>query len=535
MRLFSKHLNRFTAFATLLAALSTAHILLRTSTHGAAIGPDSVSYISTAANLVDGYGLQDFRGTGLFAWPPLFPMLVAAVQVAGLEPLEAGRVLNATAYGLTILVSVLWAGRVLGSSLLAYGTAAVLATSYPLSHNASYLQSEPVFILFTLLALLTLEKCRRPGAGRHVLALAAVFSSLAALTRYAALPLVLTGVLLLLFRPPDSPQRTAPGPARSASLATRVKRAGIYGTASLLPLAFWTARNWILFGDWKRTGPSSNDHAWHDMLGQLAQAPIQALAPQGPPEWAAYLPWAAAAMVAAAVAWTRTSDSVAAVVAGGGPALPFAMFGGLYVLFLLAAVPVFSGEGMDQRFLAVAFVPFVLAGACVLDRFVRTMPEGRPWIHGATLVAALAAGLAVVALAIRDNATVTMKSLEEGFHARTYNTAYWRELEAIRFLKENPTINAVHANRFGALHATLALQAGANVRGRYLTLPKRRADLEAMADASETGFEVVWLRFDGDAGYDYDDGTLASMTGVTVLADFPDGAVFRVRGRRENR
>ena len=539
MRIFSKQPNRFTAFAILLAASSTAHILLRTSTHGAAIGPDAVSYVSTAANLIDGHGLQDFRGTGLFAWPPLFPALVAAVQVVGLGPLEAGRLLNATAYGLIILVSALWAGRTLESSLLAYGVAVFLATSIPLSHHASYIQSEPTFILFVLLALVKLEECRRPGARRRTLALAAVFSGLAVLTRYAGAPLILTGVLLLLLRPTPSRSHAVPAQPRTAiSLASRVKRAGAYGAASLLPLALWTARNRLLFGDWKRTAASLSNYSWRDLLDQLVQAPRQALGSEGLPEWVAYLPWTVGAALACAGVWvhvraTRSMESTTA--AGIGPAFPFAAFGGLYLLFLLAAVSRFSGEGMDQRFLVVAYIPFLLAGVCTLDRFLCLAHGGRLWIRRAILAPAVAIGVGGAVVEIRGNATITMKSLEEGFHARTYNTAYWHELETIRFLKANPTANGVYANRFGALHAVLALQAGANVRGKYLTLPRRRADLTAMADSSETGFDVAWLRFDGDAGYDYDDRTLASMPGVTLLADLSDGAVFRFRGRRELR
>ncbi len=533
MRLRIARPSGFTALAFLLAASSAAHVLLRTSTYGAAIGPDAVSYMSAAANLIDGHGLQDFRGTSLFAWPPLFPLSVAAVGAWGVGPLEAGRLLNATAYGLTILVSVLWLGRTLGSSWLAAGVAVMLATFYPLSHEASFLQSEPTFILFTLLALLKLEECQRPGAGRRALALAAAFSSMAALTRFAGVALVLTGVLLLLLRPAAS--RSSPAP----SMRALTGRAAVYGAASILPLAVWSARNWMLFGDWKLTGSHSRAYSLGELLGQLLQAPARAVTFGELPDWAAYLLLAGVAMVVCVAAWTcvrTTRRSESAALAGIRPALPFAAFGALYIVFLLCTVSRFAGQDMNHRFLLVAYVPCLLAGACLLDDVLRLDAGGRlSWVRRTTAALAVAGCVFSVVLAVRHGARVTMKSLDVGFHARTYNSAYWQESETIRFLKANPAAHEVRANRFGVLHAVLALQTGADVRGKYPTLPRRQADLAALADVSDTGFDIVWLRFDGEDGFDYDNRTLASMPGLTLVADLADGVVFRAHGRSGSR
>ena len=91
-----------------LAALGTAYVLVQTATYGAAVDSASVTYMSLAANLAAGEGWQDFRGYRLLPWPPLFPVPLAALGPAGIEPADAGRLLNASAFGLIILASGFW-------------------------------------------------------------------------------------------------------------------------------------------------------------------------------------------------------------------------------------------------------------------------------------------------------------------------------------------------------------------------------------------------------------------------------------------
>ena len=191
-------LDRSTLFVIVMAVLGAAHVLVRTSTYGAALTGDAVSYLSSAENLMAGKGLQDFRGVGLLQWPPLFPLILAAVGLAGIEPLDAARLVNVTACGLIILVSGLWLRRSLRSPLLAMGAVLALSTSYPLGYFSSFIITEAIFVLFTLLALMQMETfSSRTVRWRH-LVLAALFTALAALTRYAGIAVIVTGIFMLL-------------------------------------------------------------------------------------------------------------------------------------------------------------------------------------------------------------------------------------------------------------------------------------------------------------------------------------------------
>ena len=481
------------------------------------MGGDAVSYMSTAANLVDGHGLQDFRGARLFAWPPLFPVLTAAVGALGIDPLAAGRILNAAALGFVVLVSGFWLRRTVSSAAVAAAAATAVATSYPLAFHASHLNSELTFILLVLLALVALGRCLRHGESRWALVAAIFCSMLAVMTRYAGVALVLSGALVLLGQARLRPRE-------------RLVRALVYAVASLLPLGAWTARNWLSFGQWKRSGPNLGDYAPVDLLAQLFQAPARAILPWDAPGWAAWIPWAAVSLlvlacVRAAVLKSRRGEGFS----DAAPAWPFGAFAVVYVLFLLFTVSRFSDLGLDQRFLLVAYVPFVLCGTCLFDRFLLAETRSRSARVGRVLegLVVLVCVLGIV-LGIRDNFRTTREALREGFYGRSYNVASWDESETVQFLKVHPVDTRVYANRFGLLHAVLALKQGENVRGMYPTLPTSEDALNELTGR----FDVVWFKQDSEEGYEYDHRTVAEMPGAEVLADLRDGVVIRVSGPR---
>ena len=83
-------------------------IVVLVATHrygGAGIDPDSVDYIACARNLLSGIGLLDHEGLPFTKWPPLFPLLLAALGAVGVDPLQGGRLLNAAAFGLSVFVT----------------------------------------------------------------------------------------------------------------------------------------------------------------------------------------------------------------------------------------------------------------------------------------------------------------------------------------------------------------------------------------------------------------------------------------------
>ena len=130
------------ALIVLVAALGTAHILVRTSTYGAALNDDAFNYLGAAENLVAGEGLLSLGGGQMVLYAPFFSIAMAFLNLFGLEPVDGGRFLNAAAFGLLILAAGLWLSRRLKTPALALGAAVAVMVALPLTHSASTLLIE---------------------------------------------------------------------------------------------------------------------------------------------------------------------------------------------------------------------------------------------------------------------------------------------------------------------------------------------------------------------------------------------------------
>lgn len=530
-RLSRLHPDRITWILIALAVLGAMHILIRTSTYGAVLGADGVGYVSIAENLIAGEGLQDFRGVKLLQWPPFFPLLLAAFGLVGIEPLQAGRLVNAAAFGLIILLSGLYLRRTLRSPLFAVGTALVVMTSVPFTHFASHLMTETVFCLFTLLALMQLDAFLNRKPNRSLLAWAAIFTALASITRYAGIAVIMTGALLLLLHP----QR---------SLIVRLKDVVVYGVISSMPVVAVFARNWALFGTPDRERPHRNEQSLSDSLIQISQIFERALFPAHWPNWYTYLPWtvglAAILAVVALCIRAMTGDPAKLRISFRlGSALPFGAFVLVYLVFMMAVLPWFSGSGFLPRFLLPLYVPMVLLAAFLLDKSLCIRTEG--WmlaVKWSSASVALIGCLAYVGLSVARDLRLTADALESGYFGNAYNMPYWEESETIKSLGAIPKGARVYCNRYGLLHAMLALKTRTPVRGQYPALPASLNKVNDLIRSIEEGTDeayIVWLKFDGGPGYDFDDSDLRLLQGVAVMGDLSDGVIFRVgSGRREN-
>ena len=515
-----------TLFVIVMAILGAAHVLVRTSTYGAGIGADSVSYLSTAENLIAGEGLQDFRGAGLLPWPPLFPLLLAAIGLVGIEPLDAGRLVNVASCGLIILVSGLWLRRSLKSPFLAIGAVLALATSYPLGYFSSFILTDAIFVLFTLLALMRMESFSNRKVRWKPLALAALFTALAALTRYAGIAVVVTGVLVLLLY-------------AGGTLAERLNRAAVYGAISAAPVGTVFARNYLLFGDYDRDATRIGQ----PLLTSLEQAAVlfhEAVMPANVSGWVgtSFL-WSFVLAVSAGVAFTCTRRSAreralrhrrtpGASSTSRESARPLAVFSLVYLTFILLVVSwVGNPSGIAMRFLLPLYVSLFLLGAWLFDRLCHIGAHG--WRGVAKWTAAsliLIVCLGHFGLWARKSLDLTTESLEVGFVGDTFNTVRWDQSETIAYLRANPVDGRVYCNNFGLLHSLLALETGTNVRGQYPTLPEK---IKQLADI-EDGAYVVWIRHSSSSAYDFDDTNLRALPGLETVAELSDGVIFRTAG-----
>ena len=504
----------FALLIAVLAGLGTAHILVRTATYGIVATRDSVYFLSTALNFLAGEGWRDFTGGPMVTWPPLFPLLLAAGGWIGIGLLEAGRWINAIAFGLTILVAGCWLASNLQSRGLVLAATAAIAASVPLSELASSFMTDPLFVLLTLLALIQLAAFLHQG-GQTPLLLGAVFTALAALTRYPGVVLIGVGVLLLVRRTPP--------------LVIRLKDAIAFGAVSSLPLAGVLTHNWAISGTLTGRGRKSGQ-SLSDGLSQVVGVFQAWVIPPDALDGFSYLLWTAAGLVGAAGLvvvglnlrlWPRS------LLLRVGPALPFGVFAVAYLGFLIAAVPFTVGQKINSRYLLPVYVPLLLVAVLLLDRFLSIEMAGRMAVAKWGLVAlVLLAALAHTGFSAHRNLRITTKALEVGARVGdwTYNTSYWASSETMNYIRTHLREGRIYSN--GAYLAWFWDRNAAP--GKHQQLPALRYKLRPHIMRQTDGGDVyiVWLR--NIQMVDYDERYLRGLPDVEPVAELADGVVFRM-------
>ena len=510
----------FALLIVVLAGLGTAHILVRTATYGAAVIYDSSFLLSTALNFLAGEGWRYFMGYPMVSWPPLFPLLLAASGWVGIDPLEAGRLLNAAAFGLTILAAGCWLRSNLRSRGLALAATAIITASLPLSDIASYFLTDALFLLFTLLALIQLAAFFNRG-GRTPLLLGAVFTALTALTRYPGVILIGIGVLLLVWR-------TRP-------LAARLKDAVVFGAVSSLPLAGVLTYNWAISGSLtgyrKESGQSLSD-----VLSRVADVCRAWVIPPNAPDGFDYLLWTAAGLVVAAGAVVVGSglglglggkDRPASPLCGLGPIIPFGGFAAAYLLFIVAIVPLVIQSQIPARYLLPVYVPLLLVAVFLLDRFLSIEAAG--WMVAAQygLASLVLLGLlAHIGFSTHRNLHITRQAWRDGFLSWTSNGSHWESSETLNYTKTNFS----NDDRIYSNHSALAwFWDRTAAPGKYRSLPTeihRMTSYILEATDDDTPY-IVWLRGKKSI-YDFDHSDIRLLPGVEPVAELADGVVFRV-------
>ena len=513
--------RRLSVLIALIALLGAAHILVRTSTYGAMLGNDAFNYLSAAKSLVVGEGLLSPGGGRIAVFAPFFPMAMAFLSLFGIEPLDGGRFLNATAFGLLILVSGLWLSRRLESPPIALGVAVAVMASLPLAHAASTLLSEPLFVLFTLLALMPLESFLNRRSGTPALALSAVFAALAALTRYMGTALIISSVLTLLVR-------------RNVPIGERLKHALAFGTISSLPLAAAMVRNQLVSGTLTGDRSFATGQSLFDSLGQIVEVFHQWAGPLSPIHWQLqHSPWLIAGLLLLAALLLVTSRP-------GRASSVFWIFALMYLAIIAAVAPFTAGQGIDSRYLAPVYVPLLFVAAFWLDGLLGSKPSGRmSAVRWALVALALIGGAWHISISVQQNLRLTAEALESGYIDKSFNTTYWEDSELVEYVRANPVSGQY---RYYS-NSPNVLRWNAGVPGTLVTwVPVPRRNLQNINDCQrwferailksrrygEPEEHVVWV---GQGERNQIVCGLLQMESPLPLepvAELADGAIFRV-------
>src|SRR5437773_2180848 len=229
------------AFRTLVGALALlgSCVLLVSTRWGIGGYPDSLVYVGVARSILDGSGVRFFNDMGQFApvtqYPPLYPSMMAAFGIMGLDPLLGSRWISVFLFaGNAILVAYILYRTTLSPGASLIGSFFALS-SFPMVYIHSMALSEPMFIFLVFLGFSFLGLYLQ-GLSPSMIYLSALTIGLSCLTRYVGIAFLLTGTVAIFC-------------LSGREWKKRLADASNFFILASLPLVIWVCRNLWLAGN----------------------------------------------------------------------------------------------------------------------------------------------------------------------------------------------------------------------------------------------------------------------------------------------
>lgn len=339
-------------------------LLLSSSPHGIHATNDSFVYLGAASSLAEGEGWTypfGDPGSPVTLFPPLPSAVLAIPAALDLDPLGWALWLNAVSLGALLFV-VGWI--VLRASGGSWGAAAVAmalsALGVPTLFAYAHLWSEPFFYPFEVGALAAIA-VHLETRDRRAIVVSGILTSLALLTRYAAVSVLASGVLLVLAWP-------------GREIGARLRAVALYVAVGLPLSVVWSVRNLLQTGT-----VAGRSEVIESLSGaELRQGGSRVASwflrePLPGPLWLGLLLLVSVAAMAIAAGWTLFRGSRGS---GRGvglqrtrlhPALAaFGLFAILHLLVVLGA-NVLSDRSppLNHRILGPMYVAMVVAGVLI--------------------------------------------------------------------------------------------------------------------------------------------------------------------------
>jgi hypothetical protein len=499
----------------LLAGIGFVFIWAVTNRRGAGLSPDSVRYIASARNIMQGRGVVSYDDTAMVVQPPLYPALLALIgKITGADPLSFAHILSALLFGLIIYLS----GQLLFKHLSPYYEFALAVTftllfTIPLFDIAVTASSEPLFICFVILGVrfaeLHLERNER--SSRTMLA---VVAALASLTRYIGVTLILWGALIVVF-------------SRRNSLRYAVPRLALFLCIATLPLCLWLIRNYRVSGT--LFGPRApSGYTIYENLAFTFNTIIN---------W--YIPWKVASLlptILVAIApiallvfinqrkggWHRLADATREHIA----VISFVV---IYVSFLIAASTTTAYDRIGDRLLSPVFVFVTLLLAVLIQGSVSPRRD----ISTATTTFILLAASAVWLVHPMGGTTRAAQSaIENGIG---YNSRAWSESDTIQHLVQDraSTSNcALYSNAPDAVYILAGRLTKSSPAEKLYNSSEKIASQSELKGAwpEESNACLVWFH-SVNRTHLFTLDELRAIADLETIARFDDGTIYSVTKR----
>jgi hypothetical protein len=335
-----------------LAVVATIAALVATR-NGPDLGPDGVTYVSAARNLVDGNGFSDFTGEALTNFPPGYPALLAVGELVSIDAVSVARVLNALTFGAIVLLAFLLIRRHVASTWLVIGATALVSFSVELLVAVDFVSTDPLFCALTLGFILVMEDVQASPRRVALVAAAAVLVWAAFLMRYAASALLIAGVIVVLL-----------ASARDGFRAAFARAISFAALASIVP-GLWVLRNATSSSpDPLGVRVETDDTPW-SILKHLGGAAKHLVFPDQR-NAVAIVVVLVAGVVVGLMAWKCRSELLSRLSRRAVSLLPASTFIVVYIAFICLSRK-FAGAGIEPRLLLPAWLPAIAVGAVIVE------------------------------------------------------------------------------------------------------------------------------------------------------------------------
>jgi hypothetical protein len=339
------------ALGLALAATGSALIATR---NGPSVEPDSVTYVSVARNLVDGHGFTDFTGQTLTMFPPAYPTLLAAGERLGIDAFSLARVTNAVAVGAIVMLAFVLLRRHVASTWLTIGATALVAFSSQLLGVATHVSTDPLFVALTLAFILVIEDIgSKPERRVALIVTAAALIWAALLLRYAAIPLLISGVIVV-----------AVVSMKDGLAATARRTISFAALASIVP-GLWIVRS-ATTGDAPGEWRAPTDDTPLTLVQTFGQATKDLVFSYRVPSAVAIAAVLGGALLVVPLAWQSRRDLMPRLSRHAAAMLPIVTFIVLGTLFVVVSHKT-AGSDLNPRILLPTWIPTIVLGAWLLD------------------------------------------------------------------------------------------------------------------------------------------------------------------------
>jgi 4-amino-4-deoxy-L-arabinose transferase-like glycosyltransferase len=202
---------------------------------GAGLISDTFQYVAGARYFVSGKGFSIPYGDGelepMTKYPPMFSMVLAIFEFAGMSALQGARFVNVLLFGVNIFLVFLSVRQLTRSYSFALLASLLFSLSFVLIEVHSWALSEALYICLGLCTILALGRYFKEMERRWLIG-SAFLAACVALTRYVGLSLILAVIVVIL-----------------CSRLNKIQKFGaalLFGAIAVLPAALWTLRGYLL-------------------------------------------------------------------------------------------------------------------------------------------------------------------------------------------------------------------------------------------------------------------------------------------------